>query len=68
MDINKIFVTVDNQNYSGLYWLTETEGNKQLSVSYAGVKRTSKLIDSSNTKTMDEIAKTMLSELLVNMK
>jgi len=67
LEINKIYVKVDKQDYSGLYWLTELKGHNYLSVSYAGLKKVSKQIESVNMLKVDQIAKTMLSELIENL-
>ncbi len=68
MDISKIYVRVDKHDYSGLYWLTEVKGKSYLNVSYGGLKKISKHIGSDNTIMVDQIAKTMLYELIETME
>ena len=67
MDITKIYVTVDKQDYSGLYWVEKMKGQNYLNVSYAGLKKVTKHIGADNKKLIDQIAKTMLSELIEKM-
>ena len=68
MNINKIYVTVDKHDYAGLYWLTEMKGHNYLNVSYgSGLKKISRRIDCDHMSTVDNYAKTILSELIENM-
>ena len=67
MDINKIHVTVDRRDYIGLYWITEEEGNNDIHVSYAGVKKISKPINKTQMTNAGAFAKEILSDLLRTM-
>jgi hypothetical protein len=60
MDINKIYVRVDNKDYAGLYWLSKIKGQTFINVSYEGLRRTSSYING-NT---DQLAKQILTDLL----
>ena len=60
MTINKIYVRVDNKDYSGLYWLSKIKGQSYINISYEGLRRT--LLFSKGD--MDRQAKEMLSNLL----
>lgn len=68
MDIKKIYVKVDKQDYAGLYWVTEVKGRSFLSVSYGGLKKDSKHISAENKIPVDQLAKTMFYELIEKMK
>lgn len=60
MIINKIYVRVDNKDYSGLYWLSKSKGQSYINISYEGLRRT--LLCTKGA--IDQQAKTMLSNLL----
>ena len=68
MDISKIYVKVDKRDYAGLYWLSEEKGKNYLNVSYGGLKKISKQIESDKVIIADQIAKTMLFDLIDKMK
>ena len=60
MNISKIYVRVDNKNYSGLYWLSKDKGKNYINISYEGLRKTS-----SYTKgNTDLLAKQILTDLL----
>ena len=60
MNINKIYVRVDNKDYAGLYWLSKAKGQNYINVSYEGLRRTI----SYTTGNSDQLAKQILSNLL----
>ena len=60
MNINKIYVRVDNKDYAGLYWLTKVKGQNYINVSYEGLKKTSSYTEGN----ADQLAKKLLSDLL----
>jgi hypothetical protein len=67
MDINKIHVTVDKKDYTGLYWLEKVRGKDCINVYYEGLKKSSSYIKGGSSDTTDKAAKQILSELIGNM-
>jgi hypothetical protein len=64
MNITKIHVLVDKKKYSGLYWLTETKEQNYLTVSYEGLKKSSKHIGTKQVILVEQAAKEMLHKLI----
>ena len=68
MDIKKIYVTVDHKDYSGLYWISETDSFFSVTVSFESINNTSGPLPKESIEDNEHIAKKMLFDLITKLK
>lgn len=68
MDVKKIYVTVDNKDYAGLYWIVEENSFFTISVSFESVKNNSLNFPKADGNDLEKHAKKMLFDLITSLK